>query len=51
VGGLPERLALQRAAHTSLTVFDLSIKVQPMTCSVLSRAPLIEQAEMKWILG
>lgn len=51
IGVLPERLARRIADSTSLTLFDLPIEVEPFTCSVLALAPLVEQPEMKWLLG
>jgi DNA-binding transcriptional LysR family regulator len=49
IGVLPERLALRIADTHSLSLFDLPIKVDSVTCSMLALAPLVEQAEIKWL--
>jgi hypothetical protein len=49
IGVLPERLALRAAETPSLTLFDLPIEVDPVTCSLLVLAPLVERAEIKWL--
>ncbi|HTE47170.1 MAG TPA: LysR substrate-binding domain-containing protein [Gemmatimonadaceae bacterium] len=51
VGILPERLALHVSRGAGLTFFDLPMTMKPVTCSVLTSAPLAEQSEMKWLLG
>ncbi len=49
IGVLPERLALRAAKTHSLALFDLPFEVDCITCNMLALAPLIEQAEIKWL--
>lgn len=49
IGVLPERLALRTAETAALTLFDLPIEVDCITCSMLVLAPLAEQAEIRWL--
>jgi DNA-binding transcriptional LysR family regulator len=49
IGVLPERLASRAAESASLALFDLPITVDPVTCNMLTLAPLNEQAEMRWL--
>ena len=48
IGVLPERLALRAAENRPLTLFDLPIDVEPVTCSMLVLAPLVAQPEIQW---
>lgn len=50
MGVLPKRLALHVAEAARLTVFDLPIDVEPVTCSVLALAPLATQPEAIWFI-
>ena len=50
IGVLPERLALRMTATTSVTVFDLPVRVEPMSCSVLVLKANLDQPEIKWFL-
>ena len=50
IGVLPERLALRMMATTSLTVFELPVRVEAMSCSVLVLTANIDQPESKWFL-
>lgn len=50
VGVLPQRLAWRVAEAGRLTLFDLPIDVEPVTCSVLALAPLATQPEASWFI-
>ena len=49
IGVLPERLALRAAQNRSLTLFDLPIDVDAVTCSLFVPAPLAATAEIAWL--
>jgi DNA-binding transcriptional LysR family regulator len=49
IGVLPERLALRAAATASLSVFELPIDTDPVTCSMLTLAPLAGRPEFTWL--
>lgn len=49
IGVLPERLALRSAQTSSLTLFDLPIDVDRVTCNMLALTPLVEQPEIQWV--
>lgn len=51
IGVLPERLARRAAAASALVLFDLPLRVEPVTCSMLVLAPLVEQPEIIWLTG
>ena len=50
IGVLPERLALLMKATTSLTVFDLPVTAEPMSCSALVLTANLDQPETKWFI-
>jgi DNA-binding transcriptional LysR family regulator len=50
IGVLPERLALRMMATTPLTIFNLPVRVEPMSCSVLVLKANLEQPEIRWFL-
>ncbi len=49
VGVLPERLARRLCTPFAVAMFDLPIVVEPISCSLLTLAPLADQAEMRWL--
>jgi DNA-binding transcriptional LysR family regulator len=49
IGVLPERLALRAAETASLTLVDLPIRIEGMTCNLLTLAPLVELPEIRWL--
>jgi len=49
IGVLPERLATRFAQLASLTLFDLPIAVEPISCNMLVQEQLVNQPELRWI--
>ncbi len=49
IGVLPERLALRLQALHAIDVFDLPVTVPPVSCNLLSPAPLAGGDEMRWL--
>lgn len=50
IGVLPQRLASRAAESARLILFDLPIDVEPVTCSVLTLAPLATRPEAIWFI-
>jgi hypothetical protein len=53
LGVLPERLALRAASSAPMsapmTVFDLPLALEPITCNMLALAPLAGQPALAWL--
>ncbi len=49
IGVLPERLALRLQTLHAIDVFDLPVNVPPVSCNLLSPAPLASGDEMRWL--
>ena len=50
LGVLPERLAHRLTANFPLSIFELPVAVEPVTCNFLTLAPVARQADMAWLL-
>ena len=50
IGVLPEKLAHQLLSSLRLSVFELPVAVEPVTCSFLALAPVARQPDMAWLL-
>ena len=49
IGVLPARLVRQLGRRFAVTMFELPVAVEPITCNLLTLAPLADQAEMRWL--